>query len=116
MNNKKGFFISLIIFLGLLILLSVLGGYYKTMAKPIEEEKEEEPTFTKKLTFYSESNELLGEYLCQNTYCDFASTVIDDSNYSLDYYQYGIKDIKTNVINEHYAFVYDTNEENDFEA
>lgn len=114
MGSKKGFFISTIVFLVALVSLLAVGGYYKIKDRPAAEEETVDIN-VKTMAFYNESHELLDTYICENTYCDFASTIIDDNNYDLKYYQAGVLETKTSVINDRYAFIYDSVNETDYE-
>jgi len=110
MGNKKGFFITTIIFLGIFIPLTLIGGYYKLKNKKTP--KEEIPTITVKvISFYSTDNELLAKYSCQMKYCGFVTPIIDDDNYTLEYYRDGVSE-ELDPINNRYAFIYD-NDNND---
>lgn len=110
MGNKKGFFIVTIIFLSIFVPLALISGYYKVTKQSIP--KEEKPVITVKvISFYDANNELLAKYSCQNKYCGFATPIIDDDNYSLEYYRNGT-DEELGPINNRYAFIYDNSDNN----
>ena len=109
MNNKKGFLISIIIFLVILIAMTFIGFYLKNF-KGVKE-KEKVVTYVNTISFYSENKELLNKYSCQHSYCDFAKPIIDDANYLLDYYKDGNLEYNK-IINNRYAFIYDSENEN----
>ncbi len=108
MKDKKGFFIATIIFLVILFGMAIMGIYYKLTSN-----KKEAPVVIEKNTivFYDGSKSILGKYICQNTYCGFADTLIDDTNYILDYYKAG-ELVNNKTINDRYAFIYDAESEN----
>lgn len=107
MKNKKGFLISTIFFLVLLVVMMIMGFYYK-----LTDKVKEEPVVVEKNTiaFYDGNKTILNKYTCQKAYCGFAKTTVDDTNYLLDYYQDGnLENNKT--INDCYAFIYDAENE-----
>lgn len=109
MNNKKGFFITTILFLVILFVMTI-GGFYLKTFKGVKEKKEV-VTYVNTINFYNENKELLNKYSCQNKYCDFVKPIIDDNNYLLDYYKDGNLEYNK-IINNRYAFIYDTVTEN----
>ncbi len=109
MSNKKGFFIATTIFLIAFLIMGLGGFYFKAFEK--QDKEEETITYVNTISFYSENRSLLGKYTCQYYYCGFVTPIIDDTNYILDYYKDGILE-NNKIINNRYAFVYDSTTEN----
>ena len=111
MKNK----ITLVVILVLLICFISLGTYgyivkLNTLKEEIPENINKEFKFYGSLYFY-DNEELLGTYKCNYDTCDYASTMIDDNNYSLNYYKEATEE-KVELINKRYAFINDSKTNN----
>lgn len=115
-KEEKGILVIIIILLVIMIPTTILSIYLKFSYTPAA--KEDEPiinTITNtnqkyangKLYFYSDDNDLLGEYTCKLDPCNYAKSNIDDKNYSIDYLVTEAEDI--NIINNRFAFIEDAN-------
>ena len=120
MAQNKGFLISIIALLAISSGLFIGGLYLKKDVKPVEKEikKEEvkENNEVTKISIYDEDNVYVGEYVCNNLVCDFATSIIDDAKYGLDYYSEEVSLKLDNLINHRYVFINDTNTDNEAEA
>ena len=108
---KKNKNITLILLILLLLISSFLAiwGYLqnqKGVNKQVKlENVNKEFKFNNKLYFYNESN-LLGTYDCKTEKCDYATGVLDDKTYALNYYDKA-KEEKIKMILNKYAFISD---------
>lgn len=106
MKSNRHVLIVIIILLAIFLSLSIIGLYNRKI-KLINESNPNHDTFYKgNMYFYSKANELLNKYECQTESCNYASSIIDDKEYNINYYQDG-KINKTSLINYKYAFIQD---------
>lgn len=108
MKNRKATLISIIILLIIFLPLTTLGTITHFKNAP-QKEKNKNYEFKQdgKLNFYN-GNKLLGTYTCEHfdEYCDYAIAKVT-SEYSLE--EYIPENLtKLNLINNQYAFLYDT--------
>ena len=107
-KNNKGALILIIILLLIFSALSIWGFVANLMGvnKPPEPENiAREFKFNNKLYFYDKLT-LVGTYECKTNNCDYATGVIDDEDYSLNYYK-DAKKSQITLISNRYAFLVD---------
>lgn len=113
---KKGVLRTIIVLLCLFFPLSVLSFALHLLNAPTEENVIDNPNhefyYQGKLYFYDTNHSLLGTYPCESSmeYCNFASSMIDDNMYALDYYK--SDDLAIDVIDSKYAFLVDQQSQN----
>ena len=59
------------------------------------------------LYFYDSDNNLLGTYNCVSTKCSYGKSIIDDTDYSIDYLNTKSQDF--NIVNNRFIFINDEN-------
>ena len=99
----------IIIFLSTSIILAALGFTFNLMGvnkTPEPENVNHEFRFNGKLYFYNQDDQLLGTYVCKTSECDYAKSIIDDSNYDFNYYK-NEEDATLKVESNRYVFIQD---------
>ena len=56
------------------------------------------------LYFYDSDNNLLGTYNCVSTKCSYGKSIIDDTDYSIDYLNTKSQDF--NIVNNRFIFIH----------
>ena len=116
-TNRKGVLITIIVLLILFIPLSICSFFLHLQKNNNNQNIDSNPNHefyhSGKLYFYGLESQLLGTYSCQNEKekCNLAKNTLEDSKYSLDYYQ--PEDTLINPIKERYAFIEDKENENE---
>ena len=106
MKNKKAVLIVIIILLAIFLPLTVLGVIYKNMDPKKEENPNHEFSYKGYLWFYDENDNFLSKYECMTEICEYATPIIDDTIYDINYYQDGIvKPVE--IIDNVYTFITD---------
>ena len=123
MNPKirKGTLITIIVLLVIFLLLTVAGFYFHFAGTPDDvtnDNPNHEFHYNNQLWFYDEDNNLIGTYECTTSNCDYATSYINDGEYSIDSYvpsegEDGL--LMDSVINNQFVFLTDF-ESADYEA
>lgn len=123
MNPKirKGTLITIIVLLVIFLLLTVAGFYFHFAGTPDDvtnDNPNHEFHYNNQLWFYDEDNNLIGTYECVTSNCDYATSYINDGEYSIDSYvpsegEDGL--LMDSVINNQFVFLTDF-ESADYEA
>lgn len=123
MNPKirKGTLIMLVVLLVIFLPLTVAGFYFHFAGTP-EDVTKDNPNhdfhYDNKLWFYDADDNLIGTYECVTSNCDYATSYINDGEYSIDSYvpsegEDGL--LMDSVINNQFVFLTDF-ESADYEA
>lgn len=106
MKNKKIVLIVIIVLLIVFLPLTVLSVIYKNVGPKGEENPNHEFSYKGYLWFYDENDNFLSKYECLTEVCEYATPIIDDTIYEINYYQEG--DIKSiGLIDNAYTFITD---------
>jgi len=111
-KNNKGVLVLIIILLLIFSTLSIWGfmaNLNGVAPQPKPEPINREFKYDNKLHFYDMLT-LIGTYECKTSLCDYATSTVDDANYSLNYYK-NATDSQTSLIAKKYAFLTDGSEE-----
>lgn len=115
-GNKKAALVILIIIFVISIVIAVTGSVKKfidlleiTQEETLSSNTTQPTNFYQdgKLNFFDGSN-LLGTYTCTGSYCNWAYEKIDDKNYNVQFYDDGKIDLLGSLINNRYAFITDS--------
>ena len=105
MRNRKIVLVLIIILLIIVLPLTIIGGINNKFSLK-GENPDHEFKYNGYLYFYDSNNNLISKYKCSNDNCGYATPIIDDDNYAIDYYKEGtLKEI--GMINNNYAFIKD---------
>lgn len=104
MVNKEGTLITIIVLLLIFLPLTIVGYIYKDK-EVIQENPNHEFKYNNMLWFYNDNNEVISKYKCITNECGYATTLIDDNEYNIEYQS--IDNINTNKISNDYAFIKD---------
>lgn len=91
MNPKirKGTLIVIIILLLIFVLLTIAGFYFHFAGTP-EDATNDNPNhefhYNNELWFYDDDDNLIGTYECTTSNCNYATSYINDGEYSIDFY------------------------------
>lgn len=106
MENKRIVLITIIILLLLFIPLTVISAFVRVGKNPLDENPGHDFKYKESLWFYDSKDKFLSSYECQTKICDYASTVIDDDTYEINYYKNGTKN-KVDIIDNKFTFIND---------
>ncbi len=106
MQNQKATLITIVVSLLIFTPLTVISAFIKEDKNPLDKNPKHEFFYKGFLWFYDENDKFLSKYECLTETCDFTKTVIDDTNYGINYYEDGKKE-KVSIIDDRYTFITD---------
>lgn len=106
MENKKSVLITIVVLLLIFTPLSIIGILTTNNIGIAEENPNHKFNYDGYLWFYDKNNELLSKYECQTEICDYATPIINDNTYNINYYKEGVVN-KVSLINDKYTFLTD---------
>ena len=106
MKDKTIVLKVIIVLLIFFLPITIIGTVYKILNPHLRGNPKGEFKYNGALRFYSEDKEFLSKYECVTEICDYATPIIDDNEYGINYYQDGTKDNNENI-NGLYAFIND---------
>ena len=105
MKNKVIVLVVISVLLCIFLPASILGTIHKINVSP-SRNPNHELKYNGYLWFY-DKNELMSKYECQTDDCDLATTIIDDNEYGINYYQDG--NDKIGIVDGMFTFIKDGN-------
>ncbi len=106
MENRKSVLITIVVLLLIFTPLSIIGILNTNNIGIMEENPNHEIYYERKIYFYDSEDKFLSYYECQTEVCDFASSLIDDNTYGINYYKDGAV-TKAPIVDEKYTFIND---------
>ena len=106
MINKKTVLVTIIILLCIFAPLTVVSYFLKEEKNPFDKNPHHDFYYKNMLWFYDEDDKLVNTFTCTTDTCNYASSIIKDDSYEINYYKNGSL-TKTSLINNDYAFIKD---------
>ena len=106
MKNKKVVLVVIILLLAIFLPLTVLSVIFKNISLKEDENPNHEFSYKGYLWFYDENDKILSKYECLTEVCEYATPIIDDTLYDINYYQEGLAK-PVEIIDNAYAFIAD---------
>lgn len=106
MINKKTVLVTIIILLCLFVPLTIVSYFLKEDENPFDDNPHHDFYYQNKLWFYDENDKLVNAFPCTTDTCDYASSIINDDIYEINYYKEGNL-LKTSLIANDFAFIKD---------
>ena len=106
MINKKTVLVTIIILLCIFAPLTVVSYFLKEEKNPFDKNPHHDFYYKNMLWFYDEDDKLVNTFACTTDTCNYASSIIKDDSYEINYYKNGSL-TQTSLINNDYAFIKD---------
>lgn len=104
--KNKNILITIVVLLCIFTPLTIIGILNTNNISPLEDNPNHDTYYNGYMWFYDSNDKFLNKYECITETCEYASTVIDDDTYGIDYYKDGTVD-SINLINDKYALITD---------